>query len=231
MLGGAFSVNPFGMFSGTPMTREQRQVVTGPPIGIEPITLRALRTAVAVLTESFPAKEIDLMQFRGEQYLIATRPLSFEHRIVSLAHPERGTFKKFDDGIMMDIADEAMVGVPEQDAVWLRQYDNYWRSREGARNLPVLRVRYLDEQKTWLYLDPHRGTMSKLEWIERRRAQLHDLVADVQASGAPRPPFWPDTPLVCQAPDHSSGCGLMPMPYHAFAEHPRWTGNLGPRVS
>ena len=119
------------------------------------------------------------MQFRGEQYLTANRPLSFEHRFVSLAQPERGTFKKFDDAVMMDIADEAMAGVPMQDAVWLQQYDNYWRSREGARSLPVLRVRYLDEQKTWLYLDPQRGTMSKLEWIDRvdrwAYAALHEF--------------------------------------------------------
>jgi hypothetical protein len=179
VISGAFSVNPFGMFSGTPMTREQRQAVTGSPIGIEPITLEAVRTAVAFLTESFPVKEIDLMQFRGEQYLIANRSLSFEHRIVSLAHPERGTFKKFDHAIMMDIANEAMAGVPMQDAVWLQQYDNYWRSRDGARSLPVLRVRYLDEQQTWLYLDPHRGTMSKVEWIDRvdrwTYAALHEF--------------------------------------------------------
>jgi hypothetical protein len=179
VISGAFSVNPFGMFSGTPMTREQRQVVTGPPIGIEPITLDVLRTAVAELTASFRVKEIDLMQFRGEQYLIANRPLSFEHRIVSLARPERGTFTKFEHSIMMDIANEAMAGIPMQDAVWLQEYDNYWRSRDGARKLPVLRVRYLDEQKTWLYMDPHRGTMSKLEWIDRvdrwTYAALHEF--------------------------------------------------------
>jgi hypothetical protein len=128
VISGAFSVNPFGLFSGTPMTSEQRQTVTGPPIGTEPITLDALRTAVAALTESFPVKEIDLMQFRGEQYLIANRPLSFEHRIVSLARPDKGAFSRFDDAVMMEIADEAMAGVPMQDAVWLRQYDNYWRS-------------------------------------------------------------------------------------------------------
>ena len=180
VLSGAFSVNPFGMFSGTPVTREQREVVTGgSPIGIEPITLEALRVGVAALTQSFPVKEIDLMQFRGEQYLIANKPLTFEHRIVSLAHPEKGAFTKFDDAIMMDIANEAMAGVPMQDAMWLQEYDNYWRSRDGSRKLPVLRVRYLDEQKTWLYLDPHRGTMTKQEWITRvdrwAYAALHEF--------------------------------------------------------
>jgi hypothetical protein len=72
-----------------------------------------------------------------------------------------------------------MAGVPVQDVVWLREYDNYWRSRDGARSLPVLRVRYLDEQETWLYLDPHRGTMSKWEWIDRvdrwAYAALHEF--------------------------------------------------------
>ena len=80
---------------------------------------------------------------------------------------------------MMDIANEAMAGVPMEDAVWLREYDNYWRSRDNARSLPVLRVRYLDPQRTWLYLDPQHGTMSKQERITRINrwayAALHEF--------------------------------------------------------
>ncbi len=180
VISGAFSVNPFGMFSGTPMTPGQREVVTGPPKGLELVTLEALRSGVAAINQSFPVKEINLMQFRGEQYLTANRPLSVtEHRMVWLEHPEKGTFTKFHEDIMMDIANEAMAGVPMEDATWLTEYDNYWRSRDGSRALPVLRVRYLDPGRTWLYLDPNRGTMSKQEWITRvdrwAYAALHEF--------------------------------------------------------
>jgi hypothetical protein len=43
VISGAFSVNPFGMFSGTPVTREQREAVTGLPSGLNP--LRSTRCA------------------------------------------------------------------------------------------------------------------------------------------------------------------------------------------
>ena len=180
VISGAFSVNPYNMFSGTPMSREQREVVTGRARGLEPITLDALRAGIAAINGSFPVKEIDLMQFRGEQYLTANRPLSpTEYRMVSIAHPEKGAFTRFDDQVMMDIANEAMAGVPMEDAMWLNEYDNYWRSRDNSRALPVLRVRYLDPQRTWLYLDPSHGTMSKQERITRINrwayAALHEF--------------------------------------------------------
>jgi hypothetical protein len=72
-----------------------------------------------------------------------------------------------------------MPGVPVQDKVWLNNYDNYYRSRDGSRPLPVLRVRYLDQQRTWLYLDPHRGTITQQSSSSRMNrwlyAGLHDL--------------------------------------------------------
>jgi hypothetical protein len=48
--------------------------------------------------------------------------------------------------------------------VRLDAYDAYYYSHNGMRPLPVLRIRYNDERKTWLYLDPQRGIIaSRLE--------------------------------------------------------------------
>ena len=58
---------------------------------------------------------------------------------------------------MFEIAKTAMPGVAVQDAVWLQQYDGYYYDSRASRPLPVLRVRYADEDSTWLYLDPQRG--------------------------------------------------------------------------
>jgi len=41
--------------------------------------------------------------------------------------------------------------------------DAYYYDRTHALNLPVLRVRYLDPQQTWLYLDPRRGSIVRKE--------------------------------------------------------------------
>ena len=64
---------------------------------------------------------------------------------------------KFDDGDMFAIAEAAMPGVPMQDAVWLHEYDGYYYDSRASEPLPVLRARFSDEHKTWLYLDPQRG--------------------------------------------------------------------------
>ena len=42
---------------------------------------------------------------------------------------------------------------------WMTEYDAYYYSRSRQLNLPVLRVRFSDPQRTWLYLDPKRGAI------------------------------------------------------------------------
>jgi hypothetical protein len=179
IVSGALSVNPYGWAPGTGPTRQQREAVTGGPVDFQSIGLDQLRAAAAAFLPEFAPKEIDVFQFRGKLYLTANPPLATDHRMVrmvrmvSLAAPERGTFTKFDDGIMLDIAREAMPGVPVQDETWLHEYDSYYYSRDGVRPLPVLRVRYADAQSTWLYLDPHRGSISRYERLGRLNRWLY----------------------------------------------------------
>ena len=184
IVSGGFSVNPFGMFSSGRggLTLQQRDALTGGPVDFSSLDIEQLRGGVAAIGRDFDAKEIDLGQFRGRLYLTANRPPSHdasgetgpvEHRMVWLDDPEYRTFTKFDNAIMEDIADEAMAGVPVQDKVWLHEYDNYYRSRDNSRPLPVLRARYLDDQRTWLYLDPHHGTMSQQVRISRLNRWLY----------------------------------------------------------
>jgi hypothetical protein len=164
---GALSINPWGWYSRTTPTVQQRQAASGGAVNLGRVTLEDLRRGTAQFASSFRAKEVDVLQFRGQLYLTATHPDSpAEHRIVSLKHPEKGTFTKFDDAIMMDVAREAMPHAAIEEATWLHAYDNYYRSRYNAavqRVLPVLRVRYSDPEKTWLYIDPHHGTVAYRE--------------------------------------------------------------------
>ena len=106
-------------------------------------------------------KELDLVQFQGERFWLASD--GAERRIVSAVTPEHGTFERFDDDTVLDAARDAMPGTAITDATWLRGYDAYYYDRGGARRLPVLRVRYDDPQRTWLYLDPHRGAIARKE--------------------------------------------------------------------
>jgi hypothetical protein len=161
------------------MTRTQREASTGGPLRLDLLTLESARAAVTAVRENegVAPRELEVMQFRGEPHWVAYRAPSepeaalwmhaglwprksrptLERAYVSAVHPEHGTFAKFADEDMMAIADAAMPRVPVQDSVWLQEYDGYYYDLRGSRSLPVLRVRYVDEPRTWLYLDPARG--------------------------------------------------------------------------
>jgi hypothetical protein len=184
IISGAFSVNPFGMFSGGGgLGREDRQALTGGPLTLESVSLEDLRAGVAAIGAHFRAKQIDLVKFRGELYLTADRPRSeldppapvglAEHRKVALSRRGDPTFVTFDQAEIEAIADQIMAGVPVRDRVWLDAYDNYYRSRDGSRPLPVLRVRYLDDARTWVYLDPHRGDLLEVTRHSRLNRWLY----------------------------------------------------------
>jgi hypothetical protein len=186
---GGLAFNPYGLFANTNPSVDQREAATGGPLKLDGVTLEALRRALDAVSGSFKPKEADVLQFRGEPYLLAAdgppdppligttfratadqqANLAAERCMVWLLHPKGEAFTKFDENLMMDIARDAMPNVAIKDAIWLSTYDNYYRSREGAQPLPVLRVRYADPPETWLYIDPHRGTVA---WREQRLSRI-----------------------------------------------------------
>jgi hypothetical protein len=61
------------------------------------------------------------------------------------------------------LAERAMSGAVIQDIARLDTYDSYYYDRERELPLPVLRVRYDDPERTWLYVDPERGVVLRKE--------------------------------------------------------------------
>ena len=185
ILSGGMSINPYGWFSSTNPTTVQRHAVTGGPFDIESVKLEQLRAGIAAISTSFVPKQADVFQFRGKKYLSAEKPAVYDpadprrpsedYRMVSLSHPKHGTFKKFDENVMMDIAHDAMPDIAIEEATWLHAYDNYYRSRDNSLALPVLRVRYADADSTWLYFDPNHGTIAeKQDRVTRARRWLYN---------------------------------------------------------
>jgi hypothetical protein len=164
------------------------------------LTLDSMRAALEVYEdqEGFVPRRLDVLQVQGEPFWTADRPPGspepwleagllpraarpqLEPVYVSAVSPGYGPRSTFDRGAMEAIAGEVMAGVPVRDAVWLDAYDGYYYDVRGQRPLPVLRVRYLDEVETWLYLDPTRGgvvqrserTSRRLRWLYQG---LHSL--------------------------------------------------------
>ena len=177
---GAMSLGrPFPSLRNRPTTPAQRSAVAGTPLDLQQVSIERMRGALDAVTPSFRPKDMDVLQFRGEPYFVAYRPPAAysyeeeiganeeryeprrEHLIVPALSPSKGAFRRFSDGSMWTVAKAAMPGVPMQDAEWLQEYDAYYYNKDGNRPLPVLRVRYADADSTWLYLDPHLGTMTK----------------------------------------------------------------------
>ncbi len=182
---GALSLDPFAFLETSPPSREVREAAAGGPIDLHALTVPRIRAAADTVRRSFPLKELDFFQFRGEPYFIAYAPppapeaapwrnidvsaasaLNIDHQyvMVSALRPEQGVFTSFAKDRMWDVARSAMPDVPIADAAWLNAYDSYYYSHTGMKPLPVLRIRYADARGTWLYLDPQRGIIaSRLE--------------------------------------------------------------------
>lgn len=116
-------------------------------------------------------KEIDIIRFRGHHYLRANAGL------VALDVTAQGPDEMFHADAILAAAGEAMPGVPIEGVYWMTEYDAYYYSRNGQLNLPVLRVRFADPQRTWLYLDPRRGVIARKEerWTRVNRWLYHGL--------------------------------------------------------
>jgi len=103
-------------------------------------------------------------------------PQDNPHLFVSIRHPESGLITSFSREVMEQASREAMPNVPVIDSQWLADYDNYYHQtttsfelgrHKPAYVLPVLRVRYDDENQTWLYFTPSLGQMVKFDRLDR----------------------------------------------------------------
>lgn len=183
---------------GSPATPAQLQASTGGPVNMDLLGPEQLRRATDVIARTFVPKELDFLQFQGEPYFVAYRPPSAseaaswtdttnsalfaldvnrEHVIVPALDPERGAFTRFPDEAMFEVARAAMPGVPIADAAWLHEYDGYYYHNwtRAPKPMPVLRVRFADPRRTWLYLNPQHGVIA-LRHDSRSRLDrwLHD---------------------------------------------------------
>jgi hypothetical protein len=174
ILSGCLSMDPFDWHSPTEPTADQAAAVAGGAIGVEDLTLERLLAARDALAAgaSFTPKELELVRFRSEPYLVAigaaersnqAPPYRIEHTLVSALHPERGTFARFDDADLIAAARAAMPKERLLESTLLERHDAFYYDFHGFAPLPILRARFDDPARTWLYLDPSTGTIARRE--------------------------------------------------------------------
>ena len=164
---GLLSMDPWSWSPGTSATRQQQQRLAGGPIVAADLSVDRIRRAVEAYRPRM-AKEIELVRFRGNYYATAAEGL------VSLDQPHLGAVEQLPPDLIRGAAEIVMPGVPIDGVRWMDDYDAYYYDRDRRRSayarsatadkpLPVLRVRYNDPQRTWLYFDPRHGTIARKE--------------------------------------------------------------------
>ena len=187
-LSGALSLTPWDWTPYTDPTEAQQSVATGGALRLGAVDLASLRAAQQTLANEFPIKELEILQFQGRPFAMAYRAptlaearlvknpdltaqfspqLALDHRMVWL-DDTRTAFNRLPAAAIDQVASNAMPGSPVRDSEWLDAYDAYYYDRYRSKPLPVLRVRYDDPERTWLYLDPQNGLVSMRQTTRTR---------------------------------------------------------------
>jgi hypothetical protein len=152
---GLLSMDPWDWHPGTTPTREQRQAVSGGAIDASTLSVPQLRAAIQAYGSAMP-KEIEIVRFRGAHYATSA------NGIVSFDSPA-GVHERLPESALADLPGLAMPGIAIENLQWLNEYDAYYYDRGRNLPLPVLRAKYIDPQRTWLYFDPRRAAIVRKE--------------------------------------------------------------------
>ncbi len=179
-LSGALSLTPWDWVPSTDASDAQRAAVSGGSLRIDEIDGSRIRDAVIAIQRHFVPKELEVLQFQGHPFGLAYRAptlavarratspdvsaisspqLALDQKLVWFDRTSQGVARLEPSAVLA----AARVAVPEveiQESDWLADYDAYYYDRWRAKPLPVLRVRYADANRTWLYISPQNGLIS-----------------------------------------------------------------------
>ena len=174
VLSGGLSMDPWDWYTSKRPRSELARAIANPSPSLDDLTLAKLLAATDALAAatSTPIAELDLIWFRGEPYWRGSRPaqgsVAAASLLVSALRPETGTITRFSDDDMLAAARAAMPDATMVDTAWLTKFDAYYYDLHGPAPLPVLRARFDDAERTWLYLDPASGAIVRREGTASR---------------------------------------------------------------
>lgn len=90
----------------------------------------------------------------GHQPYYVVRGGTGPERFVIAANPFELRHKAFSTEVILGRLKEAIPEASISESELLTEYDSYYYSRDQQARLPVLRVKFDDPEKTWLYIDP-----------------------------------------------------------------------------
>jgi hypothetical protein len=162
---GMLSLDPGPFQSGSRPTGKQIRSFTGGPLDPSAFDLSVVKAT--------QAKEIGFLQVGGSPFYTVSGHWA---RAVFL-DGEGAVAPPFPEAFLLEAARRAVPDGGIVEATRLTGYDAYYYDREWRRPLPVLRVKFDDRARTWLYIDPARGALvSRFDrWLRFDRWIYHGL--------------------------------------------------------
>lgn len=181
---GMMSMNPGRWSPGSSATGAQRIAWMGGPLIPDTKTARAITadTAWRVLSGSGrkSIKELQLTRVAGVSYWVGFSAAD-SSRMLAFDSSDRGAQRvpvvreEFTRAELLTNAARVLPKARMTDVALLSTYDSYYRDQERLLRLPVLRVKFDDPDRTWLYLDPRTGAIAqRREWKSRLERWLYE---------------------------------------------------------
>ncbi|MET0535119.1 MAG: PepSY domain-containing protein, partial [Steroidobacter sp.] len=146
---GLLSMNPLNLNPPRRAEADQQLIYTGKALTAADFELPAQGFGRLAI-------EAELIHYAGQSFY---RVLDRDGVTHMVAGNEQATALP-DAATMMTLAPQLIPDAPLAEATLLTAYDNYYYARrpeQGERPLPVIRVRFADEQATWFHLNPLTG--------------------------------------------------------------------------
>ena len=198
---GMMSMNPGSWSPGSSATATQRIAWMGGPLVPDTAAARAVPVAMAWRLLSGAGggslKELQLTRVAGVSYWVGFTAAD-SSRMLAFDSPDRGAQpapvvrEEFTRAELLTNAARVLPKARMIDVALLSTYDSYYRDQERLLRLPVLRVKFDDPDRTWLYLDPRTGAIAqRREWKSRLERWLYDGLHDFDfAFLMYRRPLW-----------------------------------------
>jgi hypothetical protein len=135
-------------------------------------------------------KELEFVRAQGQPYYLARSAQA--NPVLLTIHPPGIVREPFSTDSLLERAQAAFLEGAIVESRTLSEYDSYYYSRDRALPLPVLQVKFDDNQRTWFYVDPAMGRIvQRLEWRNRVERWLYNGLHSLDFSfWYYRRPFW-----------------------------------------
>jgi hypothetical protein len=152
---GWLSVNPGGLFPDDSPAIKDTTAMAGGEFDLSRFHI-PLQRALQVAYRHLAPREIELVQVAGRPYYVFYASYD-ESVILPGDQSERAAFPQFD---VKTLAAQAAALMPQHAiARLLSEYDLYYYSHHQRRRLPIVRIAFDDEARSWYHIDPHNGTV------------------------------------------------------------------------